>query len=110
MMAIDNDTKKLIDLLGWQWDKRHGYSGCLDTGTGIVRSEIELAAYAKAEMAKRGWHVRSGAGSTVAYDVFEMFGPTVQEIIRAKFDRTDPLSEARAIIEACIEALELENA
>jgi hypothetical protein len=71
------------------------------------RSIIEFAAYAKAEMAKRGWmfsvvekHVRMWGmlGTPHESEITELY----------EFNPTDPLSESRAIIEACIEALELE--
>ena len=73
-----------------------------------IEDEITLAAYAKAEMAKRGWmfsvvekHVRMWGilGTPHESEITELY----------EFNPTDPLSEARAIIEACIEALELEQ-
>ena len=67
------------------------------------------AAYTKAEMAKRGWVLRWASYGSVS---FSMYRPKAGRVFRTEWQQfapTDPLSEARAIIKACLEALELEG-
>jgi len=76
---------------------------------------VDFAAYAKAEMAKRGW-----ASITNIYDtpdgliimgrVWGEFDGLISEVEVLIGDPTDPISEANALIDAIYAALEMEGA
>ena len=102
------ELDKLAQKLEWVFT-RFSYCKVFNGVEVRCRSIIEFAAYAKAEMADRYWYA-DPTDRTFRLFYSNPDGSTGDYITdNYSFDPTDPLSEAKAIIKACLEALQLEG-
>ena len=96
--------------LGWISDYGDGdvdlcYNGHTYHG-GTPECYIHFAAYAKAEMAKRGYAFHVGSESVGAYWPRHSSSDQREFVGAAQLDDPDPLSEAEAVLRCIVEALE----
>jgi hypothetical protein len=115
--TMDDIIGSVATLLGWINDYGDGdfdliYNGHTYHG-GRPDCVIHFAAYAKAEMARRGW-TPFAEGTTVGYSIqfFDEYGEQAngdgQTTSCHDYDPSDPIAEANAALSAIAEALSLQ--
>ena len=118
MMIITFDgVKKIAGEFGWVYSTNDRFCKLIHGVEFRTQSVIEVAAYIKAELAQRGWYLRSWqAGGNGEYEDFYTFtsresGPFhySKSTDEVPFDPEDPLSDAHAILMAAQLVLELEG-
>lgn len=97
-------TKELAERLGWVLSTQGNYCAIIDGIEIRAKSIIEFAAYAKAEMANRGWFVKVDERYGKFDHLLMMKG--YDYTVYKPFDPTDPNSEANALILTCLDVLD----